>query len=235
MVEDKSFDHEVPTPAYLQDKHTVATRNRGFTAVRWDPFVNDRFRQLVAKLGAQFDCDPNFEGVAFQETSPSLDSSALAATGYSPEKYRDALVGMLRSAAASVPRSRVFWYMNFLPGRQDYIGEIASALSGSGVVLGGPDVLPENPALARRVYPYYEKFRGRLKLFGSMQHDSYRHRRSNAGGDQSPYWSMEDMFLFARDRLHVDYLFWEYRTKRQPADSRDWNDAREVIARYPTF
>ena len=43
------------------------------------------------------------------------------------------------------------------------------------------------------------------------------------------------MFLFARDRLHVDYLFWEYRTKRQPADSRDWNDAREVIARYPTF
>ena len=43
MVEDKSFDHEVPTPAYLQDKHTVATRNRGFTAralgsVRQRPF-----------------------------------------------------------------------------------------------------------------------------------------------------------------------------------------------------
>ena len=58
----------------------------------------------------------------------------------------------------SVPRSRVFWYMNFLPGRQDYIGDIASALVGTGVVMGGPDVLPDNPALARRVYPFYDKF-----------------------------------------------------------------------------
>jgi hypothetical protein len=235
MIEDKTFDYEMPTPAYLHDKRTVATRNRGYMAVRWDPEVNDRFKQLIASLGARFDCEPHFEGVAFQETALSLDDQVLSQYGYTPEKYRDSLIGLLRSAAKSLPSSRVFWYMNFLPRRQEYIGDIAQAIVGTGVVMGGPDVLPENQALARRVYPFYDKFSGRLKLFGSMQHDSYRQRRSSGGAGDSPYWSMDEMFKFARDRLHVDYLFWEYRTKRQPPDSRDWDDAREVIARNPTL
>jgi len=239
LIEDKSFDYEMPTPAYLHDKHTVPTRNRGYMALRWDPEVNDRFKQLIAALGAQFDCDPHFEGVAFQETALSLDDAMLQQYGYTPEKYRDALIGLLRAASKSLPSSRVFWYMNFLPKRQEYIGDIAQAIVGTGVVMGGPDVLPENQALARRVYPFYDKFSGKLKLFGSMQHDSYREKRSSASGSSaggnSPYWSMDDMFTFARDRLHVDYLFWEYRTKRNPPDSQDWDDAREVIARNPTL
>lgn len=233
LIEDKSFDENQPTPEYLRSKYTLRNHNRGFSALRWQPYVGDRLRQLVAKLGAQFDCDPNFEGLAFQETSPSLDEDALDASGYTPEKYRDALVSLLRSASASVPRSRVFWYMNFLPRNQRYIGDIAGALVGTGVVMGGPDVLPDNRALARRVYPYYDEFRGRLKLFNSMQHNSFRHRHGSGNG--GAYWSMEDLFLFARDKLHVDYLFWDYHTRRQPPDSHDWSDAREVIARYPTF
>jgi hypothetical protein len=264
LVEDKSFNGEQPTPGYLQSK-TVQNHNRGYTALRWDPFVGDRLKQLVAKLGAQFDCDPNFEGLGFQETSPSLDEQALAATGYTPEKYRDALIGLLRSAAASLPRSRVFWYMNFLPGNQRYIGEIADSVIGTGVVMGGPDVLPDNRALEKRVYPYYEEYRGKLRLFCSMQHNSFRHRHGDTGGggggrghggggrrfgmngggggvEEEPagggtggYWSMDDLFQFARDKLHVDYLFWDYHTQRNPPDSHDWNDARAVIERNPSF
>jgi hypothetical protein len=235
FIEDKSFSDDPPTPVYLRAKYTLPNRQRGYTALRWDPYVNDRLKQLIARLGAQFDCDPHFEGVALQESAPSLDDDALAANGYSPEKYRDALISLLHSAAAGVPRSRVFWYMNFLPGNQKYIGEIASAVIGTGVVMGGPDILPDNPALAKHVYPLYDQFQGRLKLFNSMQHNSYRHRRSNNGGSGSPYWSMEDLLAFARDRLHVDYIFWDYHTWHQPADSHDWVDAREAIARYPTF
>jgi hypothetical protein len=235
LIEDKSFKAEYPTPAYLRERHTLRNRNGGYTAVRWDPFVNDRLIQLVSRLGLQFDCHPHFEGVAFQESALSLDDTVLAAHDYSPEKYRDALTRLLRSAAASVPRSRVFWYMNFLPQKQQYIAEIARALAGTGVVMGGPDVLPDNPALTRRTYPFYEAFRTQLKLFGSMQHNSYRHRRSNAFGTDSSFWSMEELFLFARDRLHVDYVIWEYRTVRQPPGSRNWDDAREVIARHRRF
>jgi hypothetical protein len=236
MVEDKSFDHAIPTPGYLHEKRTLPTRNRGYIAVRWDPEVNDRFKRLIAALGAEFDCDPHFEGIAIQETAPSLDDSVLKAHGYTPEKYRDSLTGLLRSASGSLPSSRVFWYMNFLPGKQEYVGEVAQAVLGAGVVMGGPDVLPESQSLARMVYPLYGQFAGRMKLFGSMQHDSYRQRRTGGSTPgSSPYWSMDDMYRFARDRLHVDYLFWEYRTQREPTDSRGWEDAREVIARNPTF
>jgi hypothetical protein len=67
-----------------------------------------------------------------------------------------------------------------------------------------------------------------------MQHNSYRHRH---GGNDSggSYWSMEDLFQFARNKLHVDYLFWDYDPQRVPPDSHNWDDALEVIARNPTF
>jgi hypothetical protein len=234
LIQDKSFNQEVPTPAYLRDAHTLRGQ-RGYTAVRWDRIVIERMERLVAALGEAFDCHPNFEGVAFQETALSLDQATLRQAGYTPEKYRDAIERTLLSATRSLPRSRVFWYMNFLPGQQHYIAEIADRVAGSGVVMGGPDVLPDNPALTRRTYPLYERFSDRMKLFGSMQHDSYRHPRAARapGGDE--YWSMEDLFVYARDELHVDYLFWEYRTRRQPSNSRDWTEAREVIARHPDF
>jgi hypothetical protein len=237
MIEDKSFNGETPTPDYLQSKYTVRNGNQGYTAIRWDSYVNDRLKQLVAKLGAQFDCDPHFEGVAFQETSLGLDDDALGAAAYTPEKYRDALISLLRSASSSLPTSRVFWYMNFLPRNQHYIDDIATAVVGTGVVMGGPDVLPDNQALNKRVYPLYEEFRGRLKLFCSMQHNSYRHRHGGGEGKGGGgnYWSMDDLYLFARDKLHVNYLFWDYHPQRIPPDSHNWDDARQVIARYPTI
>jgi hypothetical protein len=232
VIEDKSFDGALPTPAYLHDGYTLRG-NRGYTAKRWDPVVIDRLGRLVAELGARFDCHPNLEGIAFQETALGLDDSVLHANGYTPEQYRDALERLLRGATQSLPRSRVFWYMNFLPGQQGYIGEIAERLVGSGVVMGGPDILPDNPALTRRTYPLYQRFSPRMKLFGSMQPDSYRHPRKDAAADD--FWTMEELFVFARDQLHVDYVFWEYRSRRQPANARDWAEAREVIARHPSF
>ncbi len=237
MIEDKTFDGTIPTPADLHDDAQTLQGPRGYVATRWDPVVVDRLARLVSALGEQFDCHPNFEGVAFQESALSLDPATLREAGYTPEKYRDALIRLLRAADASLPRSRVFWYMNFLPGNQGYLDDIAAAVLGTGVVMGGPDILPENSALASRTYPIYERFRGRLKLFGSMQHDSYRHPRGAqklaAGFGQPELWSMEELFLFARDELHVDYVFWEFRSRRKPADSRDWNEARDVIVRYP--
>jgi hypothetical protein len=231
VIEDKSFNEKpAPTPAYLQAKHTLRSRT-GYTAVRWDPYVNQRLQKLIAELGAQFDCNPNLEGIAIQESAPSLDDDVLLASGYTPEKYRDSLIALLRSASQSLPRSRIFWSMNFLPHGQAYLREIAQTVAGAGVVMGGPDVLPENAALAERAYPLYETFNGRLPLFGHMHRPSYVHRKTGASG----YWSMEDMFVFARDRLHVDYLFWEYFSRPIPPDSRDWSEARAVMARHPTW
>jgi hypothetical protein len=232
LIEDKSFDGTLPTPRYLHDRHTLRGK-RGYTALRWDPFVVERFGRLMAAVGGRFDCEPRFEGVAVQESAPGLDAQALAASGYTPEKYRDALGEVLKSASRGLPRSRVFWFMNYMPGQQAYLGDVAESVVGRGVVMGGPDVLPDDSSLARRTYPFYERFSRRMKLFGSMQHDSYRHARSDSAVGE--FWSMEELFLFARDRLHVDYVFWEYRGSRAPANARDFAEAREVIARYPSF
>jgi hypothetical protein len=231
VIEDKSFDEKpAPTPAYLQAKHTLRSR-KGYTAVRWDPFVNQRLQKLIAGIGAEFDCNPNLEGIAIQESAPSLDDNILLANGYTPEKYRDSLIALLRSASQSLPRSRIFWNMNFLPHGQAYLADIAQALAGAGIVMGGPDVLPENEPLTERAYPLYETFKGRLPLFCAMHRPSYRHRKTGTSG----YWSMEDMFVFARDKLHVDYVLWEYFSKPNPPDSRDWSEALAVMQRHPTW
>ncbi len=234
LLEDKSFDGTKPTPPYLHGEHTLQAK-RGHVAKRWDPYVLDRLIRLTEAIGQRFDCDPNFEGIALQETALSMDPADLRAAGYTADKYRDALIRLLQGATAGLQRSRVFWYMNFLPGGQQYLDDIAKAIAGTGVVMGGPDILPDNEALAQRVYPLYDRFEGQLKLFGSMQHDSYRHPRGKAtpGLGKPEFWSMEELFLFARDRLHVNYVIWEYRTKRTPPDGRDWSEARDVIARYP--
>jgi hypothetical protein len=212
----------------------VKNRSGGFIAVRRDAYVKERFKALIAEIGRQFDTDANFEGVAIQESAPSLDQDVLAELDYSPEAYRDALTDVLRSASESMPGSRVFWYMNFLPGRQAYLSQIADAVSGTGVVIGGPDVLPDNKALRKRTYPLYDKLAHQGLVFNSMQNDSYAHEHSSGEFDEK-YWDLEQLFFFARDQLHVDYLFWNRKSWRKPADSHNWSEASEVILKHQDF
>ena len=65
--------------------------------------------------------------------------------------------------------------------------------------MGGPDILSDNASLSTNVYPYFDQFQGRLKLFNSMQYSSYRHLHA---APLTGYWSMEDLFVFAR---HADF------------------------------
>jgi hypothetical protein len=235
FIEDKSFNEEIPTPPYLQEKFTLANRAGGYTAMRWDPYVIERMNKLVAEIGLIFDCHPSFEGVAFQESALSLEDSVLDANGYTPEKYRDALVNVLQSAAASLPRSQVFWYMNFLPRKQRYIADIASVVAESGVAMGGPDILPDNHALKKNTYPFYTQFTGKMTLFNSMQYNSFAHPKATSLFSGNKYWTMEELFVFARDELHVNYIFWNHKTWRRPKDSFDWTDAIPVISENPVF
>jgi hypothetical protein len=236
MIEDKTFTDARPTPPYLWETHTLPNNAGGHTAKRWDPYVVERLSRLLAELGARFDEHPALEGIALQESAMSLSQDVKNAHGYTPEAYRDALIEILSNARAAMPRSQVFWYMNFLDGGQAYIGEIAAAAAQARIAMGGPDVLPDSWPLQRHAYPYYEAFAGRMVLFGSLQYDSYAHQRaspqSGAGGI---YWTLPELFLFARDRLHANYLFWTRKPRPNPADSYDWRDALAVIREHPGF
>lgn len=233
FIEDKTFIAERPTPAYL-DNYTIRNKQGGYTAQRWSPFVVDRMKALVQALGARFDANPAFEGVAFQETSHSLDAATMDAWGYTPEKYRDAYIQVLRSAGQSLPQSRVFWYMNFLERGQAYLADIANAVAGYGVVMGGPDVLPDNQALVKLTYPLYDQLQSRMPLFNQVESQVYAAPHMTSGYS-TKYWTMPELFRYARDQLHVDYMFWVRVPKPSPYDSYCWLDALPVIANNPTF
>ena len=228
LIEDKTFSLERPNPAYL-DSLTPRNRTGGYTVVRWSPTVVTRFNALVKAIGVQFDKNPNFEGIATQETALGLDSPVLKQFGYTPEKYRDAYINMLSAATVSLPTSRVFWLMNFLVGNQSYIGSIAAAVASKGVVMGGPDVWPDNKSLQSKVYPFYTQFQGKMPLFGQVENVCYSlpHMTKPAA---TKYWTMLELYNYAMTKLHVNYMFWVRVTK---SVAYDWTDALKVIEAHP--
>jgi hypothetical protein len=227
MIEDKTFKLERPNPAYL-DSLTPRNRAGGYTVVRWNPTVVARMKALMQALG-RFDSHWAFEGVALQETALSFDDPILNKYAYTPEKYRDAYIGILTAGANAMPRSRMFWFMNFFPRRQDYIGTVAAAVADKGVVMGGPDVLPDNAALKKLTYPFYDKFKDRMPMFGQVEAMCYSHLHTTSGY-KTKYWTMAELFRFARDRMHADYMIWVRMTKPTVPGGYDWTDALPVIS-----
>ena len=173
MVEDKTFTLERPTPAYL-DSLTLRNRAGGYTALRWNATVVARMQALLTALG-RFDSHWAFEGVALQETAPGFNDDVLNNYGYTPEKYRDAYIAVLTTGANAMPGSRMFWFMNFFPRRQEYIASIANAVYSKGVIMGGPDVMPDDRALKERTYPFYGQFKDNMPLFGQVESICYAH------------------------------------------------------------
>lgn len=233
IIEDKTFVPERPDPAYL-DAYTPRNRTGGYTVVRWNPTVVTRFNALTKALGAQFDSNKNFEGIATQETSLGFDSQTLNAFGYTPEKYRDSYINVLTAATVNMPTSRVFWLMNFFVGNQGYIADIASAVETKGVVMGGPDVWPDNKSLQSKVYPFYTQFSGKMPLFGQVEDVCYSEPHMTSGF-KTKYWTMPELFSYARTSMHVSYMFWVRVTQASPSDSYTWDNALPVIAGTPNF
>lgn len=224
FIEDKTFVDEKPLPDYLA-AYDVANRTGGYTAVRWAPYVVARMRALVTAFAA-FDDDAYFEGLSTQETALGFDSATLDANGYTPEKYRDAYIAVLTAAANAMPKSRVFWTMNFIPRNQSYIRNIAEAASSRGVAMGGPDLLPDSASLQSQVYPFYNEFKARMPIFIHLQPDSYSHLHSPAAATK--YWTMREMQLYAK-KMEMDYLMWTFLPNAEAAGSYDWYDAVPII------
>ena len=235
MIEDKSFGTSVRvTPDYLWANHTLPYTAGGWVAKRWAPWVVERLAALTEAMGKRFDSHPNLEGVAFQESAMGFTAAIQRQHNYTPAAYRDALIRMLVNTRQHFPSSQVFWYMNFLEGYQPYLAEVIEAVIPHRIAVGGPDVLPDNGALVRLTYPLYAQFKGQVTMFNSIQYDSYRHVHATAGY-ATKYWTPHQLFVFARDRLNVNYLFWTRKPRPDPADSYYWVDALGVIRNNPNF
>ncbi|WP_116107515.1 hypothetical protein [Lewinella sp. IMCC34191] len=235
---DKAFWIKGAMPAYLKALE-VRSGAQSFDPVRWHPDYVARFLALGKAIGERFDRHPNFEGIAIQETSLDMSEEDFRKYDYTPDKYRDALLEILRGLQQALPHSRVFWYQNGLHRDDGHLRQIADSISGSRIVIGGPDILPHRTWL-RNTYKIYGEYKEALLLFGSAQDDSYKHHKQDTrGGVKAPvhpegYLSMEDIFLYARDRMYVNYLFWNHYYEGQP-EERTFDDALGVIRAYPAF
>ena len=233
MIEDKTFKLVRPNPAYL-DSLTPPNRANGYSMLRFHPTVVSRYKALTTALGKRFDSHPNFEGIAQQESALGLDSTTLQKYGYTAEKYRDALIASFTHALAAMPRSRVFWYQNYFVGNQTYIGQIAAATGPKGLVMAGPDVLPDKPSLVEKSYPYFTQYKDKMHLGIQVENICYMHEHKTSGYS-TKYWTPAELFKYARDKLHVDYMFWVRIPKEPVVGGYDWYDALPVIRTNPVF
>jgi hypothetical protein len=233
MIEDKTFQPERPNPAYL-DSVTARNHSGGYTMARWNPTVVSRYKALTTALGKRFDSHPNFEGIAQQESALSVDGPVLQQYGYTPEKYRDALIESFTHALTAMPRSRVFWYQNYIIGNQSYIGTIAAATGPKGLVMAGPDVLPDKASLVEKSYTYFTQFKDKMHFGIQVENICYFHEHETAGYS-TKYWTPAELFRYARDKLHVDYMFWVRIPKDPVAGAYNWYDALPVVETNPVF
>ncbi len=253
FITDKTFspDSSNPIPVYAR-AHGVINEKGGVSAKKWDRFIIERQVALCKALAKVFDDNPFFEGIAYQESAPSVSESGLRQGGYTPELMRDGLIQLLTESSKAFPRSQVFWYQNFLPQNNDYLYEVAAACVPYRVVMGGPDILPYRDALIR-TYPIYARFKDKLKLFCAAQNDSYRHHKDDRrNGDKrvfhqgkkpihpDGYVTLEEIFRFGRDQLFLNYIFYSYeisRSKSYPGDPQQFvfEDAFKVMRAHPEF
>jgi len=254
FLTDKTFSPKAanPLPSYMR-AYGMTNLKGGISPKKWDRRVVEREIALCRALAREFDANPNFEGIAWQESAPSVSRKDLADAGYTPELFRDSLIELLKGSSQALARSWVFWYQNFLPGKNEYLGDIAEAVLPFRVVLCGPDILPYRTALLRN-YELYDRFHGKMKLASSAQHDSYRHHKDDTSNDakavfhrglkpihRDGYVTMQQIFEFGRDRLRLNYIFWSWvrwpGVKPYPGDPNPFvfEDALAVIRRNPSF
>ncbi|WP_439481852.1 hypothetical protein [Cyclobacterium plantarum] len=237
---DRAFWIKGAVPSYLRE-HEWENEGGGFSPIRWNPEFLNRFLAVGEAISDRFDTHPNFEGIAIQETAMDIPEDVLLKYDYTPEKYQDALLSILNGFATSFSSSNVFWYQNGIQGSNKLIRQIADSISHKeNIIMGGPDILPHRKWL-RHTYKIYGDYKGKIKLFCSAQDDSYHHHKNDIQLSEAEpiheegYLTMEDIFLYARDEMHVQYLFWNYYYEGIKNGERSFDDAIEVIRQYPTF
>ena len=68
------------------------------------------------------------------------------------------------------------------------------------------------------MYPYYDQFHGRMHKFTQVEPMVYEALHETAGYP-TKYWTMPELFKYARDKLHVNYMIWVRMPNASPADS----------------
>ena len=234
QLQDVSFGAQiVNTPSYLQRDSSYhggiapqltfgsdsAPHVVGWTARRWDPAVQARWRRLVDTLGRAF--DGQIEGITLPETALDVaPDSGRRPSGFSPGRYRDAVIENMAALKRAFPRSVAMQYGNFMPGEwlpaddHGYLKSVYAAAARLGVAMGGPDLLPHQRGHMLHAYPLLHEH-ARDGVTGIAVQEGNFARVDPCSGRRP---SIPELIDFARTSLGVRYMFW---STEEPFYSRD--------------
>jgi hypothetical protein len=192
----------------VNNDETHAKRD-GWVARRWDPAVRERFALLLARLGKRFDV--RIEGINLAETAVDFgETGQLFPIGFTPSRYRDAILSNIRDLKRAFPKSVTMIYANFMPGEwlpdtnKHYLESVYACARRLKVGVGGPDMLPYKKTQMTHSYPMIRASHGLTRSGIAVQDGDYDSIDPRTGKSTS----INDLINFATDYLRVDYIFW---------------------------
>ena len=180
----------------------------GWVTRRWDTSVQKRLHKLYMALGKEF--DGLIEGINTEETSVTFGSGPLHPPGFTPQKYKDAIIENLAALKKAFPKSTVIVYANFMPG--GYIpGEDTTLLKAvyefswaNGIGVGGPDLLPYKHGQMTNSYGFIRNSYKKVATGVAVQDGTYTY----INPETNKTITAEDIYEFAKNYLYLTYIFW---------------------------
>lgn len=209
LLEDPGFHGGVARQFGFEGTDESQPVAEGWVSRRWDPAVRERLARLLRAIASEF--DGSIAGLNLPETSVGFgESGDLWPEGYSPSAYFAALKDLMATAKAAFRRSHLVLYANFMPGEElpridhGYLKGLYAHAAEVGYGVGGPDLLPHRwfqrqnslPLIAARPPTVVA---GVAVQWGNLE---------DVDPDTGNRVTVPELFEFARDTLHLDYIFW---------------------------
>ncbi len=208
LLEDPEFHGGVAAQYFHPDNDENRVAFDAWVPRRWDPAVQARLVALLKALASEFDGE--IAGINFAETSIGFGSAGKTPVGYSPAIYYEAMCDLMRSARAVFRKSDLLIYANFMPGEslpeddKGYLKGIYRLADSLGAGVGGPDLLPRRWYQRQHSLPLIAA-RATGTVAGVAVQDGNLADVDRRTGERV---TVEELAAYARDPLHLDYLFW---------------------------
>lgn len=200
----------------------------GWVAKRWNSQVQYRFALLMKSLGKEF--DGKIEGINLQESS--VEVNGVMDTSFTPKRYAESLKINMLALKNAFPHSTTMQYANFMPGEwlpwedKGYLRSIYQYGQEIGVGLGGPDLMVQRIGQLNHTIAMMHEYKYTVPLGIAIQDGNYI---GITGADQDYNEQIDKrlkdrknivplLHAFAKDFLHVNYMFWVY---QEPYFSED--------------
>jgi hypothetical protein len=180
----------------------------GWVTRRWDTAVQKRLHKLYMALGKEF--DGIVEGINTEETSVTFGNGPLYPPGFTPQRYKFAIMENLMALKKAFPRSTVIVYANFMPGGYmpgedtTLLKDIYEFAGENGIGVGGPDLLPYKPGQMSNSYGFIRNSYKKGPTGVAVQDGT----NTYISPQTNKMITAREIYQFAQDYLRLTYIFW---------------------------